>query len=102
MGAKDLYPKPEKQPNMGSPRLEEGEETKIVTFKASVSFEGRILDRSAKLKFKNRSAYIRHAIELEMEGGKNKKAVDRLTQKVNKYKAENIDLRNQIKGRKRN
>jgi Arc/MetJ-type ribon-helix-helix transcriptional regulator len=102
MEAKNLYPKSKPaKAEPGKPSLKEGEETETISFKVPKSLWNKIMSRLERLGFWSKSEYIRHAIEIEMGGGKQTRTVNRLTRVLNDTKKENIDLRDKLARQKR-
>lgn len=93
--------KVEEKPSLGKPKLKDSEETSIISFKVPESLLKKIVGRCVELGFfkKNgdpaKSEYIRHTIENELSI-KDDKHYDKAILEKNKYKTENISLRDEL------
>ena len=81
---------------MGRPPLDEKEESVSVTFRVPPNLLDKSKERAEALGFDKLSEFVRYCIQQELF-----KKVSDLLIKTNELKAENIDLRAQLKSRKK-
>lgn len=81
---------------IGRPPLDEKEESVSVTFRMSPNLLDKSKERAEDLGFGKVSEFFRHCIQQELF-----KQISDLLIKTNALKAENIELKAQLKGRKK-